>query len=107
MKNLMIKQKRKKERYYKMPKKNKLKTPEWILKGYDSLGKYEKEKKSPGKSEKKFKIKKCPSCNSYNSGVVVGEEAVGLWKCRACKWKGQNISTEEVETRGRSTSDSF
>ena len=49
----------------KMTKKEKLKTPEWILQGYDSEEEYNKikgiENKKTGKT---FKIRKCPECGS-------------------------------------------
>ena len=85
------------EKTFKMPKKSKLATPEWILHGYDSIEEYNKknfqeknslgfstslqkinsvENKSKGiskekKSGKTFKIKTCPECNSDDIGVVL------------------------------------
>ena len=88
-----------------MPKKNKLKTPEWILEGYDSFKDYQKAK---GISEKKkqgkiFKIKECPKCKSDDVGVVLSgkdseeESNTGKeWECRKCKWKGKDIITKEL-----------
>ena len=82
-----------------MTNKNRLKTPKWILEGYDSPEEYEKskgdtnEKKKDGKS---FNIRKCPKCGSDDVGVVVGEEAKDLWKCEKCGWKGREIKKEEL-----------
>jgi Zn ribbon nucleic-acid-binding protein len=82
---------------FKMIKKSKLSTPEWILKGYDSLESYEKTKiKSSKKNEKKYKIRKCPECKSGNVVVMIGEENIGKWKCKNCNWKGKNILIEEL-----------
>lgn len=67
-----------------MPK-NKLKTPEWILKG---------DKKPEMKTEKMFKIRKCPKCNSNDVGVVIGEN--GIWECKSCEWKGTDIKKQEI-----------
>ena len=69
-----------------MPKKSKIQTPDWILKG----GKSPKEKKK----EKTFKIKKCPKCSSDKISVIIGE--VGLWECKKCKWKGRVPKEEEL-----------
>ena len=75
-----------------MPKKSKLATPDWILKG----GK----KPTKKKEEKTFKIKKCPKCKSDNVGVMItGEECRGGkcdWECRKCKWTGKDIIEDEV-----------
>lgn len=85
-----------------MPK-NKLKTPDWILKGE------EKPKKKTGGSEqssnlvrrsvverKIFKIRKCPKCNSFDVVVVTEKEAVGLWRCGKCGWQGKDVAWEEL-----------
>lgn len=84
-----------------MPK-SKLKTPDWILKGYGSKKEYEKAKgiKEKKKIGKTFKIRKCPECNSDDVGVALGEEegrGDGEWECRKCGWKGKNIKEEELE----------
>lgn len=82
-----------------MPKKEKLKTPDWILEGYDSKADWEKaqgkkvEKKKTGKV---FKVRKCPKCGSFDVIVVTGEEAKGLWQCGKCAWKGTDIAWEEM-----------
>lgn len=82
-----------------MPKK-KLKTPDWILQGYDSKKEWEKaqgigKKKKKGKT---FKIKKCPKCKSDNVKVVVGEENKnGYWKCGDCSWTGKKPDVEELD----------
>lgn len=73
----------------------KLKTPDWILKG---------EKKPEKKKEKGvFKIRKCPKCGSDNVNIILSgsdseeESNTGKqWECRKCKWKGANISMEQV-----------
>ena len=75
-----------------MPKKSKLKTPDWILKG----GK----KPDKKKEERTFKIKECPKCKSDDVGIVItGEECKGgkcNWECRKCKWIGTNIIEKEL-----------
>jgi hypothetical protein len=86
-----------------MAKKSKLKTPEWILEGYDSEEDWEKahgvnKKKKAGKM---FKIRECPKCHSDDVGVVLSnsdaEEGGGKeWECHKCKWKGKNISEKEL-----------
>jgi DNA-directed RNA polymerase subunit M/transcription elongation factor TFIIS len=73
----------------------KLKTPDWILKG---------EKRPVKKKEKGvFKIRKCPKCGSDNVNIILSgsdseeESNTGKqWECRKCKWKGSNISMEQV-----------
>tara|TARA_B100002003_G_C14096375_1_gene527353 strand:- start:744 stop:1073 length:330 start_codon:yes stop_codon:yes gene_type:complete len=82
----------------KMAKKEKLKTPDWVLEGFDSEEEYDKSK---GKSVKKksgktFKLKRCPECKSDDVGVVVERETKGMWECRKCKWKGTDIKEEEL-----------
>ncbi|MBU2104687.1 MAG: hypothetical protein KKF67_02850 [Nanoarchaeota archaeon] len=85
-----------------MPSKNKLKTPEWVLEGYDSLKEYEKSKgiktstqgctprrrenlyEAPkdfnkkslqgAKKGKTFKIRECPKCSSDDVGVLLGND---------------------------------
>lgn len=86
--------------------KSKLKTPDWILEGYNSKEEYEKSKgKSDEKSSKKksegkiFKIRECPKCHNDNVNVVLtGEEGKGAreWECRKCNWIGKNISEREL-----------
>ena len=70
--------------------KEKLKTPDWILEG--------KEKPKQKKKEKTFKVRKCPECGSTEVAVVLGSEGerAGEWECKACKWKGRNISEKEL-----------
>jgi ribosomal protein L37AE/L43A len=81
-----------------MAKKEKMKTPDWILEGYDSEEEYEKKKgvKKEKKSGKTFKLRRCPKCDSDEVGVVVGEEAKGKWECRKCGWKGSDIKEDEL-----------
>ena len=100
-----------------MPKKSKLKTPDWIVEGYDSPAAYNKarqkaeplatssnlsqskeiiEKKKTGKT---FKLRKCPKCGSDGVGVVItGEEGKKAkdWECRKCKWTGKDIEEQEL-----------
>jgi len=84
-----------------MPKKNKLKTPDWIVEGYDSPAAYNKakgitEKKKTGKT---FKLRRCPKCGSDDVGVVItGEEGKKAkdWECRKCKWTGKDIDEQEL-----------
>ena len=86
----------------------KLKTPDWIVEGYDSKAEYEKakglNKKKSGsrssKSGKVFKIRECPICHSDSVGVVlVGEEGKsnGEWECKKCKWQGVNVVEKELD----------
>lgn len=80
-----------------MTKEKKLTTPEWILKGYDSLEEYEKSKGKKAdekKFKKTFKLRKCPKCKSDKVNVVVGE--VGIWECKKCGWKGKDVIKEEL-----------
>jgi ribosomal protein L37AE/L43A len=86
--------------------KPKVKTPEWILKGYDSPVEYERQKNkfstlskqsddSSTKAKGKiFKIKVCPKCGSDDVKVIIGE--VGIWECKKCGWKGKDIKEEEL-----------
>lgn len=81
-----------------MAKKSKLATPKWILEGYDSPEDYEKaqgKKETPKSSGKKvFSVRKCPECKSDKVSVVIGE--VGLWECKDCNWKGEEVKKEEL-----------
>jgi len=85
-----------------MARKDKLKTPEWILEGYDSKEEFDKKNKkksSSGKKKKIFKIRKCPKCGSENIGVILGLEegkGKGEWKCNDCGWEGKNVVEEEL-----------
>ncbi len=85
-----------------MPKKNKLKTPDWILEGYDSEEEYNKAKGiKKQKIKKTFKIRKCPKCGSSDVGIVLSnsdaEEGGGKeWECHKCKWKGNDVEEEEL-----------
>jgi len=71
-----------------MAKRNKIQTPDWILKG-------EKGKVVKKKTGKGFKIRRCPKCNSDEVSVVIGD--IGVWECPKCKWKGDKIKIEELE----------
>ena len=85
-----------------MPKKSKMKTPDWIIEGYDSKEEYEKAKGLPSSKAKKgrtFKMRLCPECGSDDVGVVLGQEegkGNGEWECHKCKWKGAEVKTKEV-----------
>lgn len=84
-----------------MAKKEKMKTPEWILEGYDSEEKYNnkkgiKKKKTAGRT---FKLRRCPKCDSDDVNVVLtGEEGKGRseWECKKCKWAGKTIKEDEL-----------
>ena len=85
-----------------MAKKNKLKTPDWILEGFDSEEKYNKKiGKVKKKKDKTFKIRKCPKCESDEVGLILSnsnsEEGGGKeWECKKCKWKGSDINEKEL-----------
>jgi len=88
-----------------MPKKNKLKTPEWILGGYDTEADYLKARgKNPEKKKGKiFRIRECPKCRSDNVGVVLSnsdaeeDSKTGKeWECHKCGWREKNISKKEL-----------
>ncbi|MDA3836744.1 MAG: hypothetical protein PF542_03925 [Nanoarchaeota archaeon] len=68
-------------------KKSKIQTPTWLLEG-------EAESKTKKKTEKTFKVRRCPKCNSDEISVVIGE--VGVWECRECKWKGKDVNEDEL-----------
>ncbi len=70
-----------------------MKTPDWILEGFDSKADYEKAKGmvTEKKKGKTFKVRECPKCESNDVGVVVGKEAVGKWECHKCKWSGKEV----------------
>jgi len=86
-----------------MVNKNKLKTPEWILEGYDSKEEYEKSKGISKKSKEKiFRIRLCPKCGSDDVKVVLGNEegrGNGEWECFKCKWKGVDVKIKEVKEK--------
>jgi len=69
----------------------KLKTPDWILQG--------KVKPTKKKTEKVYKVRKCPKCNSEDISVVLGYkegEGKGEWECHECKWRGREIKELEL-----------
>lgn len=79
----------------------KMKTPDWILEGFDSKADWEKAHgvASEKKKGKTFKVRRCPKCNSDDVGVkLVGEEGKDArdWECRKCGWVGSNIKVEEL-----------
>ncbi len=99
-----------------------LKTPDWILEGYDSKSDWakknpekaavqsiEKPKNKKGKkkskksksrdedlSKKKFKVRRCPKCDSDEVKVVVERDAKGDWECKECGWTGKKPNMEEL-----------
>ena len=80
-----------------------MKTPDWILEGFDSKADYEKAKGITSKKKvgKTFKVKECPKCNSDDVGLVLSnsdsEEGGGKeWECRKCGWKGFGIEEKEL-----------
>jgi len=84
-------------------KKEKMKTPDWIIEGYDSPAEYNKAKgiKSEKKVGKTFNIRECPKCHSDDVGLVLSnsdaEQGGGKeWECRKCKWKGKDIDEKEL-----------
>lgn len=83
-----------------MAKKSKLKTPDWILEGYNSEEEYNKKKGiKKDKSGKTFKIKLCPKCGSDKVNVLLtGEEGNGKgeWECKKCKWFGKNVKEKTL-----------
>jgi len=86
--------------------KSKLKTPDWVLEGYDSPEEYAKAKGKPQKEKKdnkKLKIKVCPKCGEYDVRIALSnldseeESNTGKqWECRKCKWIGENIKDKEL-----------
>ena len=84
-------------------KKEKMKTPDWIIEGYDSPAEYNKAKgiKSEKKVGNTFKIRECPKCHSDDVGLVLSnsdaEQGGGKeWECRKCKWKGSDVNEKEL-----------
>ena len=93
-----------------MAKKSKLKTPDWILQGFDSEEDYNKKALSSSglskvrnsgssnsglpKTLNSFKIKRCPKCGSDDVQVVIGD--VGMWECKKCGWKGKDVKEEKL-----------
>ena len=82
-----------------------MKTPDWILEGFDSKADWEKVHGVSGrkKSEKVFKMRECPKCGSDDVGVVISgsdsEEESGTgqeWECHKCKWKGRDVIKKEL-----------
>ncbi len=87
--------------YNKMAKKEKMKTPDWILEGYDSKADWQRAHgiKSEDKKGKAFKIRECPKCHSNDVGIVLSnmdseeESNTGKqWECHKCGWKGTDIN---------------
>ncbi len=77
-----------------------MKTPDWILEGFDSEKEYNKKHKiktksrTPTSTGKTFKIRRCPKCNSDDVFVVLGFDegkGKGEWECKKCKWIGKNV----------------
>ncbi len=80
-----------------------MKTPDWIIQGFDSKADWEKKQgiESGKKKGKTFKIRECPKCKSDEVGLVLSnsdsETGGGKdWECRKCKWKGQDIDKKEL-----------
>ena len=75
-----------------------MKTPDWILEGFDSKADWEKKQGVVSKTKKKgktFKVRESPKCGSDDIGVSIGE--VGVWECRKCGWKGVNVKEREFD----------
>ena len=90
---------------FKMTKKGKLATPEWITEGFDSKADWEKkhEISSEKKKGKTFNIRECPKCGSDEVSVTISgsdaEEDANTgreWECKKCKWKGKDIVKKEL-----------
>ena len=88
--------------------KLKMKTPDWILEGFDSEEEYNKKKgikkksRTPTGTGKAFKIRKCPKCGSDFVSVVLGfDEGKGRgdWECKKCGWAGRNIKEVSVSEK--------
>lgn len=47
---------------------------------------------------KKYKLKKCRECGSYEIRVVTNDKNVG-WSCTSCNWEGRNPIEEEVSEK--------
>ena len=78
-----------------------MKTPDWILEGFDSKIDWEKSKgiSSKKKEGKTFKVRECPECGSDKVVVVLGgSEGKGSegWECKKCKWNGRDVKEEEL-----------
>ncbi len=78
-----------------------MKTPDWILEGFDSKADYDKAKgiKTEKKKGKTFNIRECPDCGSDDVGVVIGgDEGKGSkgWECHKCKWSGKDVKELEL-----------
>ena len=80
-----------------------MKTPDWILEGFDSKADWEKAHgiKSEKKVGKTFKIRECPKCNSDDVGLILtnsdSEEGGGKeWECRKCGWTGSEIEEKNL-----------
>ena len=82
--------------------KNKMKTPDWIIEGFDSKADWEKKHGLGGNAKKEgktFKVRRCPECNSDEVKIVLGSaEGSGArdWTCEKCKWKGDGVKEEEL-----------
>lgn len=86
--------------------KSKLKTPEWVLEGFDSPEAYAKSKGEASKEKKDgktFRIKVCPKCGSDEVAVKLSnldseeDSSTGKhWECKKCKWNGGNIKDKEL-----------
>lgn len=88
-----------------MPKKSKMKTPDWILEGFDSKADWEKSHGISGKKKegKTFMIRECPKCGSDDVGLVLSnmdseeESNTGReWECHKCGWCGAEVVKKEL-----------
>ena len=79
-----------------------MKTPDWILEGFDSEEDYEKAKgikKKKVKEGKTFKVRRCPKCKSDEVSVVLGFDegkGKGEWECKKCGWIGRTVNEQEL-----------
>jgi ribosomal protein S27AE len=81
-----------------MPKKSKIQTPEWVLKGFSSEEEYNKKKgiKAEKKEKGVFKLRLCPKCGSDEVVIATSKERSKEWECKKCKWVGANIKEKNV-----------
>ncbi len=81
-----------------MPKE-KLKTPAWILESKEKpktkkSGHCSVSPKALNSEGKTFRLRKCVKCDSDGVVVVIGK--IGMWECKKCGWKGNEIKEEEL-----------
>ena len=75
-----------------------MKTPDWIIEGFDSKADWEKKKGIKSKKKgKTYKVRNCPKCGGDVKIVLVGEgKTADNWECHKCKWKGRDVKIDEL-----------